>query len=253
MTGLNIILHDETQLVDWGESRAGGPWIKLRLSDPELLQQFRGMDTATLKKTGHILHCTLAEGDIAAAADEPEPDQDDESRAAAGEFWRALIAGGFFRAPQVCRAIGPESAFEDWIRSQPAVCGPDDYDEKTGEIRNQCAHVRRVAEGAGTSEKPPYFAVPLSARAHRFQHDAGERQCLSSYGVHVADEPAAKEWFDKQADAHRTEWASKRLCKKLRPELDWEQVSRTVVSPEAVIAWAHENDVERFLPKRVRQ
>jgi len=66
----NVLLHEEVQLMDWGESRSAGPFIKFRLDDPALLEVFRGMDTATAKRTGHILHLTVAEGDIVAA---PEP------------------------------------------------------------------------------------------------------------------------------------------------------------------------------------
>ena len=234
-----IIMHSETQLLDWGETRAGGPWIKLRLPDPELLEQFRGMDTATMKKTGHILHCTLAEGDIVAAEDEPEPKADH------GQFWSALFKCGFFRNVEVLRAIGPESKFEGWLRCQPAVIGPDDYCEKTGEIRNQVAHVRRTAEGAGTAEKPPYFAIPLSAQTHREQHEMGEVSFVRSWpGKTRFTEEQAKEWFEIKADRYRTEWASNELARMFKPDYQ----SRSEVPADDVVAWAEKHDLIRFIP-----
>lgn len=61
-----ILLHEEVQLMDWGESRSAGPFVKFRLDDPQLLEIFRGMDTATAKRTGHILNITVSAGDIIA-------------------------------------------------------------------------------------------------------------------------------------------------------------------------------------------
>lgn len=238
---VEIILHDETQLVDWGESRAGGPWIKLRLSDPALLERFRGMDTASMKKTGHILNCTLAEGDIVELAEDlPEKPQH-------GKFWRALIASGFFRADPVLRAIGPEVAFEAWIRKQPSVLDSAmDWDTRTGEGRCEVAHVRRVAEGSGTSERPPYFAVPLTSEQHRMQHQSGEGAALLRWGSHP--EADAKQWFEAKADHFRNEWASKRLAQALSPGCS----SRSEVAGDAVLAWCKENDLMRYMPRSLR-
>jgi len=70
---INILLADEIQLLDFGESRSIGPWIKLRLNDPDQLAVFRGMDTATAKKTGHIMNLVLSQGDIAAMAEDDRP------------------------------------------------------------------------------------------------------------------------------------------------------------------------------------
>ena len=245
MTQPEIILHDETQLVDWGESRAGGPWIKLRLSDPDLLDQFRSMDTATLKKTGHILHCTLADGDIARLAEsEPEPEKPQH-----GPFWRDLIAAGFFRSPPVLKAIGPETQFEDWIRSRPSVLdGNYDTDPETGEIRNEVCHVRRVSEGSGTATKPPYFAVPMTHEQHAYQHQHGEVAVLAVAGIHKDPEGAA-EWFARKADQYRTEWASKNLAHKLKPGCQ----SRGEVSPDQVREWLLDNDLWQYLPERLRR
>jgi len=246
MSQPEIILHDETQLVDWGESRAGGPWIKLRLSDPDLLDQFRSMDTATLKKSGHILHCTLADGDIARLAEsEPEPEKPQH-----GQFWRELIACGFFRSPPVLRCIAPETQFEDWIRSLPSVLdGAADWDGERGENRNEVCHVRRVAEGSGTAERPPYFAVPMTHAQHQCQHQHGERAALSAFAPDKLGECQADEWFARKADQLRTEWASKNLAEKLKPGCQ----SRGEVSPDQVREWVLENELWQYLPERLRR
>lgn len=76
---VKTILADEVQLLGWGDGRQTGPWIKLRLADPNHLEIFRGLDTATSTKAGHIFDLLLAENDespqvpIAATAKEPKP------------------------------------------------------------------------------------------------------------------------------------------------------------------------------------
>ncbi len=47
-----LALHEEAQLADYGESAAGGPYIKLRMPDPDSLAVFRGKDRATKTKQG---------------------------------------------------------------------------------------------------------------------------------------------------------------------------------------------------------
>lgn len=56
-----VVFFGEVQLMDYGESRAAGPWIKLRLQGPENLAVFRGMDVGEMKKTGHIFNLILTE------------------------------------------------------------------------------------------------------------------------------------------------------------------------------------------------
>lgn len=59
MKNENISYKDEVQLLGYGESDSYGPWIKLRLLDPESLAVFRGEDTG--KKTGKRYACVLVE------------------------------------------------------------------------------------------------------------------------------------------------------------------------------------------------
>lgn len=179
-----------------------------------------------------------------AAGQQDRDDLEAEAMAIAGKFWNALIASGFFRAPKVLRAIGPESAFEDWIRGQQAFLGPNDYDEKTNDIRNQCAHVRRVAEGSGTAERPPYFAVPLCADWHQQQHQHGES------AIYPGTEDEAKEQLAKGADRYRLQWASKALARKIAGR---DVESRSEVMPDQVADWVEQNGLQQFVTGRVRK
>lgn len=246
MKDLKLIMHDDVQLLDWGEGRGAGPWIKLRLRDPALLDAFRGMDTATQKKSGHILSCTLVEGDLV------QMGEDELRRQKHGSYWGALMRSSFFLNVPVLEAIGPESAFEEFVRRQPACIGPDDWDEDRGEIRNQPAHVRRVSKGSGTAHKPPYFAVPLSAAVHREQHQHGEAAVMRNWPIseelESPSEDQARSWFDRQAEHMQREWGSRALMQ----QLDAEASSRGEINPELVIEWCELRGVKNYLPRALR-
>lgn len=238
-----IIFHDDVQLLDWGESRGTGPWIKLRLADPDDLDKFRGMDTATMKKTGHILSMTLATGDIAAIAQD-EPQQ----KSGHGAFWRDLMRSGFFLNVPVLQKIGTEAEFESWVRLQPSVLdGAQDWDEAKG--RGQCvvAHVRRVAKGSGTAQRPPFFAVPLTHEQHAVQHQAGEFRAFKWW--RPDDDAEAGVWFERQAEQMQRAWGSKRLAMKLNPEAK----SRSEISPDEVFRWANEAHVWQYVPTSLKR
>ena len=238
MSELRILLHDEVQLLDWGETRAGGPYVKLRLRDPEMLEVFRGMDTATAKRTGHIFNMTLAEGDIAEIASEPAPD------ASHGHFWRDLMRSSFFNAPPVLRAIAPESVYEGWIRKRPSwVSGEQDWDSEKGEGRCEPCHVRVVEEGSGTAIKPPYFCVPMTHCEHELQHRSGYAAVLG-----LDDSDLALQQFTNHARGLRIEWASKHLAHLLRAGCK----SRSEVSPDEVRRWVEENGLTSYLPAALR-
>lgn len=240
---LNIVLHEECQLLDWGETRAGGPWVKLRLPDPELLNCFRGMDTATAKQTGHILHCTLAEGDIATVVD-AEPDKGKH-----GKFWHDLIRHNVFAVKPVLQAIGTEEAFMLWLRGHPggsAIDGNYDWDEQRGDKLCDPAHVLRTAEGSGKAVKSPYFAIPLTHEQHLVQHNKGEEACLSKFLKDPVDD--AGKWFENKARFYRAEWASKTLAEQLAPG----STSRSQVHPDLVRDWFDDNLLTIYLPSKMR-
>lgn len=245
---LEILYHDEVQLLDWGESRSTGPWVKLRLADVQALDQFRGLDTATAKRTGHIFNMTLAQGDIAQLA------QQQGGKGPHGRFWHDLIGSGVFRAKPVLEALGSEADFELWLRGQvSAIDGDHDWDEQRGEPLCDPAHVRRTAEGSGTAEKPPYYAVPLTHEQHLMQHQHGEKACLDAFKTDRDFTPAeARAWFESKAEHYRNEWASWTLAGKLVPGLDPSTGSRSQVHPDAVRCWFEDNELSIYLPSKMR-
>lgn len=108
MEPLSILLHGQAQLLDWGESRSTGPWIKLRLEGPEQLTPFRGLDTASQTKAGHIFNLTITQGDILPAEDPVETTY----RTQAAVLWKS----GFLRALPVWIALGVREANEQDAR-----------------------------------------------------------------------------------------------------------------------------------------
>lgn len=247
---IDILYHDEVQLLDWGESRSTGPWVKLRLADVQALDQFRGLDTATAKRTGHIFNMTLAQGDIAQLVERQERER--EGKGQHGAFWHDLIASGVFRARPVLECIGSEDEFEFWIRTHDggsAIDGNHDWDDQLGEKVCDPAHVRRTAEGSGTSEKPPYYAIPLTHEQHLFQHQHGEKACLDAFDPETEwSHSEAAAWFEKKADHYRSEWASRTLQQQLAPE----STSRSKVHPDTVRCWFEDNELSIYLPKKFR-
>lgn len=200
----------------------------------------------------------------AAGQAEPEETESNPMRELSGKFWRGLIGGGFFRAVPVCRALGTEKQFERWIRDhedRSVLDGNYDWLEETGEAVCDPAHVRSVAEGAGTAERPPYFAVPLTHEQHLFQHQHGEHACLARFRpsviVHDGDKPdhgeleAARKWFRVKADWYRTEWASRTLAAEILGTDDFE--SRSEAGIPEVIGWIDRNELRRFIPEAARK
>jgi len=182
----DVIFHDEVQLMDFGETRASGPYIKLKLRDPEQLAIFRGMDTATAKKTGHILNMTLCNGDIAV---------EEERKEDYGKLAQKLMASGVFYRFEVAKAVGTDEEYREWIRHKKCVvCGKLDYAD--GEMKNEAAHVRRAGQ-SGVGYKAEFSCVPLCNHHHREQHQHGEGEW--------------REMFDKKCAQFRGEWVAMRL------------------------------------------
>lgn len=252
MTDLQILIHDEVQLIDWGESRATGPWVKLRLADIQQLEVFRGLDTATAKKTGHIFNMTLSQGDILSV----EPDLGiqpgqiacvPESRY--GAEAKALRLSSFFRAPDVWKSVGSDAEFHAWVQNQMCiVCGGQDFIEGTGEFMCEAAHVRRAGE-SGTAYKADYAQVPMCHAHHGIQHQNGELQIYRDFmflkhntSKHVTLDQA-KDWLDKKRIETVQEWCWETLKTKLGAE-SWSQIM-----PVALYDWAVSNDVASYLPR----
>lgn len=108
-TDLKILLHSEAQLLDYGESRTSGPWIKVRLPDHELLDPFRGMDVGGSGKTTPNIHITIAEGDIATLADQSDA-APAKQPTPYGDASTLLWKSAFFRSPAIWFALGLNEA-----------------------------------------------------------------------------------------------------------------------------------------------
>ena len=185
-------------------------------------------------------------------AGEGEPSRDKPAEKPYGQQAQSLYRNGFLQAPPVLRALGSEDVFEEWLRGQLCVvCGDGDWHEQTGEIRNEPAHIRRVAAGSGTGTKPPYHAVPACHEHHRLQHDQGY---LAAAKVAAAqdryrgdlDEEVALDWFHRQAVARKQEWAKARLRA-------WFQVeSLGQISPAELAEWARSVGAYHLLPEEYR-
>lgn len=253
---LKILLHDEVQLIDFGESRAIGPWIKLRLADIEQLAIFRGLDTATAKKTGHIFNVTLSQGDIIAE----DTRTGEEKQASAirvmdewcgkfnastrqyGDEARQLAQSSFFRRPEVWAAVGSDLTFQAWVISQPCIiCGDGDW--VNGERYCEPAHVRRSDE-SGTAFKADYACVPMCNAHHiGIQHQHGETQAYRTYLMNkkgheqLVTLPQAKDWFDKKRIETVFQWC----WETIKAELGYD--SWAEVPPPKLLLWATAHDV----------
>lgn len=148
-----------------------------------------------------------------------------------GEQAKQLRLSSFFRTPDVWRAIGSDSDYQAWCRKQ--VCA---FCQQSGSEINpiEYAHVRRVADGAGTGIKPDYSGIPLCHVHHSEQHQKGE----SAIG--------GKEAADKFKIEHLQRWA----CETLKQQLGFE--SWKDCPPTILKDWADENELTRYLPECYR-
>jgi len=245
---VKILLHDEVQLLDWGESRSAGVWIKFRLLDASLLEPFRGLDTAGLTKTGHILNLTVAEGDVIglAAAAEQLP-----VKTTYGEYAKKLrLSGYFLNLPQVWKAVGTDSRYRQWIMTMPSFINKfTDHHPDTNDIKNDAHHVLRATDKPariGTNKnKPAYKCVPLTHEQHVFCHDHGEKALLTKLiykGREDWTTDQAKIVFNQKVEEYVEDWCWMTLKEILGHE-SWSELEPTVLCE-----WAKKKGVYKELP-----
>lgn len=239
---LEIILHTEVQLLDWGETRTGGPYIKLRLADAEELEAFRGMDTAKLKKTGHIFNMTLAAGDIAQLAEDPK-------KGIYGAYTAKLHRSSFFSSPDVWAALGTDKQYRTWIQQHPKgcmICNGGEWVQDLGENRCEAAHVLRAdlppSREGDEPNKPDFSRVPLCNKHHTTQHNQGEYAALVSYDQDKYKGVDASDFFRRRSIIYVQQWAHSQLRDFFGAK------SLTELSPEVIKEWAESVGVERYLP-----
>lgn len=147
-----------------------------------------------------------------------------------GKFAQALVQSGFFRRPEVWKAAGSDKELLAWIKTQ-TKCAADRAGCEGDMVP---AHVRRVAEGAGTGIKPEYCAVPMCNKHHQMQHNQGEAAV------------GGKEHLDRARVNTLQSWS--RECIKEQLAAD----SWTEVSPPMLMAWCEERGIEPRLPAMPR-
>ncbi|HVC17685.1 MAG TPA: hypothetical protein VNE18_10330 [Rhodanobacter sp.] len=152
-----------------------------------------------------------------------------------GDYAKALRQAGFCRCPDVWRAAGTDAEFRAWIQRQPSWVSGNFSEYVEGEGRCVAAHVRRVADGAGTGHKPEYACVPLTDAEHQHQHQQGESALA----------PEA-DW-DKARIEYVEQWCWDTVKTALGED------SMATVEPARLLAWAKERGVDRYLPPCYRE
>lgn len=147
-----------------------------------------------------------------------------------GQYAKALRLNGFCRAPDVWRAAGTDAEFREWIQKQPSWHSGKFSEYVNGEGRCIAAHVRRVANGAGTSIKPEYACVPLTDAEHSLQHQDGESALATT-----------EEW-----DRARIEYVEQWCWNTIKSAL--KRGSMAAVPPHELESWAIQHGVENYLP-----
>lgn len=153
-----------------------------------------------------------------------------------GEFARELMLhSDWMGNPKVWQQIGTDEEYLAWCRAQKcAHCSKAPTWEMDTFVSSEAAHVRRVANGAGTAIKPPYSAIPLCSGCHREQHRVGE------------DAIGGKDKVDKMRLDHVKRWVWEHMRHIFGVE------SMREAEPARVREWAKSHGIERHLPERYR-
>lgn len=239
----------EVQFGGWRDSHRSGPSITLFLQDADALEAFRGLTARKGNAAGHrfMLACVEIGDDEKPVQPVVVPATDREPKGHRyGLEARALVTSGFFNPSnlRVLNVIGTDAEYQDWCRKRPsALCGPDDFDPVTGEIRNEPAHVRRAGE-SGTGHKPLFATIPLTHAQHAFQHQHGEAACLDKFkpGACSWDQADAAIKFDTMRATHVLSWAKTKLARIFEVE------SIGDIEPAALYDWGINHGIANFLP-----
>lgn len=165
-----------------------------------------------------------------------QKDLQDKTVQTYGEFARELMLhSDWMGNPKVWKEIGTDEEYLEWCRNQKcAHCSKAPEWEMDTLVLNEAAHVRRVANGAGTAIKPTYSAIPLCSGCHKEQHRIGEEAL------------GGKDKVDKIRIEHVKRWAWERMRAIFGVE------SMREVPPGEVLAWAMNHHIEHHLPASYR-
>ena len=169
------------------------------------------------------------------AAKQAQQKQFEQQAAPYGKEAQALHRAGFFRNPEVWRAVGTDEQYRAWLRTQPCrKCKSDSP--------NQAAHVRSVAAGAGTNIKPLYHAIALCDTCHNLvQHDQGICTLTGE-----PDKYKARDILNRLAIEAVEAW-----CKiGVKARLGYGRLNE--IPPFELLSWAERKGIDRYLPSEYR-
>lgn len=245
MTDEIIAYQGELMLLGWKESHNGGRTVTFLLPEDDVEHPFKPFTVKSGKVAGQRFMAVLVQIDDAEQPVQQRPkreqiDTDDprhplykpeQDMKPYGKHASELYKNGFFLNPKVLEKIGSDEEFLAWVKSQPCCA----YEMVVGfwcKGDVVAAHVRRVANGAGTGIKPTYSAIALCDAHHQLQHQKGES------AISDGDD----EWFDRQRASHVTKWASHKLANMLgHPSMGF-------VPSEALRGWAMRFELLQYLP-----
>ena len=106
---------------------------------------------------------------------------------------------------------------------------------------NEAAHVRAVANGAGTGIKPEYSSVSCCRECHNIQHSSGYGALLKMSDKYaIADEIGRR----RVAALHAWCWAE------IKRQIGVGHMSEA--DPAAVLLWAQQRGVGHLLPREFK-
>lgn len=154
-----------------------------------------------------------------------------------GKFAEELrLHSSWMGNPEVWRHLGTDDDYLEWCRKQKcAHCSRAPEWEMDTLVLNEAAHVRRVANGAGTAIKPPYSAITLCSGCHRNQHQHGEDAIGGKVKVDRIRLDSVKHWA----------WERQRAIFGVE--------SMREVAPVVVLTWAQHRGIDRHLPRSYRE
>jgi hypothetical protein len=105
--------------------------------------------------------------------DESEPDDEsDNVTSLHGKSMSLLYKSRVFTNLAVMKAFMTDEWYQAYCKSKKCAVAKHAKTPCEGDI--VYAHVRRIADGAGTGVKPAYSGIPMCSRHHFLQHQHGE-------------------------------------------------------------------------------
>ena len=219
--------------IDGVRTRASGDVVISLSVDSTQALQVQGF----ISKVGQPVAVAFAE-----VGDQPDTFKAVQKKGEFGEFARGLKLSGFFRRPEVWKAVGTDQEFREWVQLQKSVISGNQDHTDSGP-RCEAAHVRRAGE-SGTGYKADYACVPLTHEEHLLQHSKGEVAVLLQYrkGIKKIEVDEAKDWFNKARIECVQDWCWE-TAKDQMGEDSW-----TKISPVTFRIWANSKAVLSMIP-----